>query len=313
MNALTSMVEAPAPPEDRRDRWPKAFSITSDFDSPTDLALVTTLVLLVLYGDQHWYVHILAAGSSFAIIALPSLRYSGPLWSLITAVLFAGNWLAYWSADNHKHLIAYWTLAIALACHARTLQAAQETLALASRWLIAAAMGFAVLWKLKAPDYLTGEFFEYALIFDDRFENVARILGGLTPEMVEENVRARSVLVSWVPAAPELLIRVPDSLRALARAMTYWVITIEGIVALAFACPDRWRLGRARDGLLILFLLTTYLVAPVYGFAYVLIAMGMAQSRARSAALKGYTAAFIVIQLYDAPWAATMQLTDWAL
>jgi hypothetical protein len=129
MNAVPPILEVAAQPKDQHDKVPKLFGIGADFDDPTALALVTTLVLLVLYGDQHWYVHILVSGSAFAMIALPWLRYTGPVWSLITAALLAGNWLAYWSADNHKHLIAYWTLAIALACHTRTMREAQRTLA----------------------------------------------------------------------------------------------------------------------------------------------------------------------------------------
>ncbi len=57
--------------------------------------------------------------------------------------------------------------------------------------------------------------------------------------------------------------------------------------------------------------MTTYALAPVAGFGWLLATMGLAQSRPDQRALRGaYVAVFILILLYtEMPWAAI--LADW--
>ena len=59
-----------------------------------------------------------------------------------------------------------------------------------------------------------------------------------------------------------------------------------GAVALAFLSPgSRW-LGRHRDHLLITFTVTTYLAAPVLGFGWMLLVLGLAQLRSTAGHLR---------------------------
>jgi len=52
---------------------------------------------------------------------------------------------------------------------------------------------------------------------------------------------------------------------------------IEGLVALAFLSPWPAWLWQQRDWWLILFIVTTYTVIPVFAFAAILLLMGLAQ------------------------------------
>jgi len=55
-----------------------------------------------------------------------------------------------------------------------------------------------------------------------------------------------------------------------------------------------------RDPCLLLFLATTYAVATVVGFGWVLAGMGLAQSASRLP----YVAVLLLIEAYTAPWSS---------
>ena len=86
--------------------------------------------------------------------------------------------------------------------------------------------------------------------------------------------------------------------------MTWWTVFLEGAVAVAFLWPLERGVSRGRDALLLLFCVTTYAVAPVEGFGWLLIAMGVAQcapERRRTRLL--YLAVFALVLFYrDVPW-----------
>lgn len=67
----------------------------------------------------------------------------------------------------------------------------------------------------------------------------------------------------------------------MALVLTWWTILIEAVVAVLFLWPEDRGPSRWRDPALLVFILTTYPVAPVIGFAWVLAAMGTAQSTRR--------------------------------
>ena len=70
-------------------------------------------------------------------------------------------------------------------------------------------------------------------------------------------------------------------------------------------------LDLARHGLLLTFCFTTYALAPVAGFGWLLATMGLAQCRPGQSVLRGaYVAVFILILMYsEIPW--TGILADW--
>ena len=77
--------------------------------------------------------------------------------------------------------------------------------------------------------------------------------------------------------------------------------------------PPRARLDLVRHGLLLTFCFTTYALAPVAGFGWLLAAMGLAQCRPHQSVLRGaYVAVFILILMYaEVPWSGI--LADWAV
>jgi hypothetical protein len=203
--------------------------------------------------------------------------------------------------DNHAYLLAYWCLAVALGCAVRERDA---VCAVSARWLVGLVFAFAVLWKAISPDYLDGRFFRVTLAVDPRFESFTQLAAGLAPD---ELAAQRGFLVQHVDDAlgvaetgpPE-----PTRLRAVALVVTWTTFAAEVALALAFLWPLGRGPSRWRDPPLLAFSAGTYAVAPVEGFGWLLLALGLAQcDRARPWLRAAYPAVFALLVLYrELPW-----------
>jgi hypothetical protein len=206
--------------------------------------------------------------------------------------------LAGWPlGDNHAYLLAYWCLACALASLAPE---PERALAWNGRALVGLAFAFAVLAKLLSPDYLDGRFFRVTLVEDRRLAPFATRLGGLD----DATLLARRAFVADHGAGPALARAAPPEparLRGLALSATWATLALEAAVAAAFLAP----LGRAvwlRHALLLVFCASTYAVAPVASFGWLLLAMGASQTEpgARRTRL-AYLAVYALLVLYAPP------------
>jgi hypothetical protein len=213
-------------------------------------------------------------------------------------------------SDNHIYLLAYWCLAIGLALSSA---APAATLSSSSRWLLGGAFGMAVLWKaVLSPDYVDGRFFRVTLLTDQRFADAALVFGGLSRDQMAQN----RAFLDPLPNGAELLTPPPfvepPRLRAFAAVTTWSGLILEGLIALTCLIPLT-RLDIARHALLLAFCITTYALAPVAGFGWLIATMGLAQCRPRQRLLLGaYVAVFILILMYsEVPWAGV--LAGWAV
>jgi hypothetical protein len=95
-------------------------------------------------------------------------------------------------------------------------------------------------------------------------------------------------------------------------AVATWAgLLLEALVALLCLIPAEGRLQVARHASLVAFCVTTYALAPVAGFGWLIATMGLAQCRPNQQSLRGaYIAVFVLILLYsEIPW--TGVLADW--
>jgi hypothetical protein len=271
-----------------------------------DLALCLTLLDLLLRPVGDWKVRPLVLGLAAAAILFKPARHNPWLWfslTLLTALRVALDWPL---ADNHAYLLSYWCLAIGLSLAVRD---SRSCLALNGRLLIAWVFLFATAWKLiLSPDFMDHRFFCVTFILDERFEGFARLAGGLS---LDQLLALRETLDQHVDGAyfgEAPLLDPTKRLLWLAQFTTYWTLLIEGLLAMAFFWPVNRGLSKLRDPLLICFCATTYAVATVDGFGWLLIAMGVAQcDPARWRIRLGYLAAFGLILFYrEVPWAEIM-------
>ena len=264
-------------------------------------ALLMTVLLVLLYSPSQSYVKAPASVLALAAIFHPPLTRSSWLWLVLTSLLATACYRAWYTIDNHKVLLVYWCAAIFLALESRDPQGA---LASAARRLIGLVFALATAAKIWAPDFLTGDFFTYTLLSDSRFMRVTPLFG-LDPAGARANSLALNALRAIDSSLGEVILTVPPQVTSLALAMTIWTVSIEAAVALSFLWPLDRGLSRLRDPLLLVFVASTYLLAPVTGFGWVLLAMGLAQSSpARPGLRAAYLAVFLLIQAYHFPWAA---------
>ena len=212
-----------------------------------------------------------------AVGAFALLTTGGPsrraVWAAFT-VLLAGRLVAEWPLpDNHLYLEAYWALAVALAVGGREPAA---ILRRSARLLIGTAFAFAVLWKaILSPDFRDERFFRVTLHQDPRMTHALR-LAGLGETAIAAN---RGALRPWPagvePVDPPIVVE-PQALRGLARALTRGGIALEGLIALAFLLPLPPAAAPLRALALLAFCLVVYWLAPVSGFAWLLLLMSLA-------------------------------------
>ena len=235
-------------------------------------------------------------------LVLPSLSRRPWFW-LLLALLAGLRVVSTWPlADNHAYLLAYWCLAIAIGSREAD---PRPALAWSGRVLIGLVFTLAVFWKAISPDYLDGRFFRVTLVTDARLAAFAQIAGGLgADELLERRERLTQHADGIAPRALSLPLE-PARFRAVAWLATLATFACEALLALAFLWPLGRGPARIRDPLLIGFCSITYLVAPVSGFGWLLIALGVAQTdvdrwRTRAA----YLAVFGLVYLYrEIPWA----------
>jgi hypothetical protein len=266
-------------------------------DAPRLAAHLTLLTLLLspigALDLRAWVLALAAAG-----LLAPRLASSPALWLAIAALAalrVAGDWPM---SDNHAWLLAIWCLALALAFRDAD---PGERLARDARVLVGAVFALATLQKaLISPDYLDGTFFRWLLATDSRFEALGEILGRGAADLVRTRAFLAGPLAA-APAADAAFVETP-ALRAAAQILTWATLAIEGAVAVVFLAPAPRVPAALRDGALLAFCASTYAIAPVAGFGWLLLSMGVAQSGGpRSRWL--HLAAFALLVFHrEVPW-----------
>jgi hypothetical protein len=267
-----------------------------------DLSLRLTAIALLLRPMGPWYVRPVILAAAALMLTVPRLLGSAALWSAVTGAILVRIAVDWPLADNHIYLLGYWCLANAIA-----LRDGDPPVALAdmSRWLLGLAFALAVVWKaVLSPDFLDGRFFRVTFLTDPRMVEPAMLLGGLTVEQLEQSRRALEPL----PEGAELMEprRVPETarLRALSTVSTWGVLAHEAALAVSMLLP-LWRgVAVSRHVFLLSFCAVTYAFAPVAGFGWLLLVMGVAQvAPAHIWLRRAYLAAFLMVLFYsEVPW-----------
>jgi hypothetical protein len=267
-----------------------------------DLALRLTLLQLLLRPMGFW-----AIRASLLLIAalgllVPRILRAPLTWLCITAAI-AWQLIDAWPLpDNHIYLLCYWCLAIFLALISADVQRILKT---NSRLLLGLTFSFAVLWKaFLSPEYLDGRFFRITLLQDERFAHTAMLFGGLTESQLRQNREYLSPLPQGAELldAPELV--EPPELRRLAILFTWGGLFMEAVLALVMLIPLPLGVEYLRHLILLVFCIVTYAFAPVAGFGWLLLVMGLGQCDERYHRLRtAYVVTYLLVLLYsEVPW-----------
>jgi hypothetical protein len=248
--------------------------------------------------DTRW---LMVATAAFAVIALknPRLARTPWTWLAIGAVMAADQATSWEGVDDHVVLTTYWAVAMGVA-----LLAAEpgRMLAWNGRVLAGLTFAFAAFWKVTSGDFVDGDFFRYSLMLDDRFEYVARMVGGMSEEQYLANYQAVGALHvdPGVPAA----LAIPSRVSTVAVVMTAWGLVSEISAAVAHLVPLPHRFRGLRHFWLFAFAATTYFVVPIGGFGLILLLFGLAQTEPGERKRVAYVAAMAAVLAWAPIWRA---------
>ncbi len=282
---------------------------TPDSDLGTaSIVLRLTAIILLLRPMGPWWIAPFILGLAGLTLIFPRILNAAATWyalALLVGLRIADDWPL---ADNHIYLLGYWCLAIGLALGSHD---AKAILARSSRILIGLAFLFAVTWKIfLSPDYLDGRFFTVTFLTDPRFENITVLASGSTRDQLVEAREYMRPLPEGAEVINTPVVPAISSLTPLVTFSTWSTVIIESLCALLFLIPWAAR-NSIRHFILLIFCIVTYSLAPVAGFGWLLLTMGLAgvddgERRIRIA----YITTWVLVLLYDQiPWPAL--LVDW--
>lgn len=178
------------------------------------------------------------------------------------------------SIDNHKYLMTYWLLACGLSLRCSD---ARKLMAWNGGLLLGLTFVFAVFWKIYPGELADNSFFTYTYLTDSRFFPVSQVVGGMTNVQIQQNQEIVRIWENLSVSDVTARLFSTDALTNFAFFTSYWTLFIEGLIALGFALFFWRKLEGFRDYILLIFVCTTYPIAPVDRFGILLTILGFAQ------------------------------------
>jgi hypothetical protein len=271
--------------------------------SVLDAASGLTLFLVVVFGFDAWWAKAVGYSAFLVFLFQPDAIRTWPFWAAIAGASTLGLLSDWYGADNHKYLLAYWLWVITLSHAVKPQGLGERLLAADARFFAVFIFLGAALQKFFSPTYMSGEMFETLLLLDERFRAFAALAGVdlAVPDAASKIVTLLKSPMSIVENN-ELVFPSNDLVNLIARAITWYDVYVQFAIGLFFL-PNRRMTDMFGHGLLLFFIFTTYLPAPVFGFGWTLAILGFILARMRFQQLPVlYLTAFLAILLYQAPW-----------
>ena len=268
-----------------------------------DLVSVLSLFLAVIFGFQHWLFDTAVRICLLLFLLYPKTIRNWVFWlalSLSGTVVLIQDWHA---ADNHKYLLLYW-LWVLFFCHLfADAEQKRRLLLVNARFFLCFIFLAAAAQKLASPTYRSGEMFEYFLYVDSRFTAFGKLIGidPSVPDAVQKSIAFfRSPFSQLINN--ELELPGSDRARVAALVFTWWDVSLQLLIG-SLLLIRRPRTDKVAHILLLSFILTTYLPAPVFGFGWILGIMGFTLAKENFPRIAAaYLISFVVILLYQVPW-----------
>ena len=251
--------------------------LRNHIESVDSFELVSTLTIIIgiiYFADDPLYKVGLAV-FAVASVVYASIKNSFLFWMALTAYLTFMVALSWETTTSDLYLYLYWCIALAVT---RLSRHPKKALPIVARYMIALVFLFSVFWKVISPDFVNGDFFRFSFALDARLAPVAILL---TPMTMQDFLRNRE-LASFSNLVKGGKVRLFESsrTRVLSRVLAATTLLIELLVGLTFVTSWR-KLRSVREGLLLVFLLTTYTVAPITRFGALLACIGFSQTEDR--------------------------------
>jgi hypothetical protein len=269
---------------------------------------VLTLVLSVIFGFEHWLFETIARICLLVFVLQPrSIRRPG-FWLILSLAGTLVTILDWERTDNHKYLLDYWLWVLFIAHLFAQPDYARRLIRFNARFFLCLAFLAASAQKLSSPSYRSGAMFEHYLYTDSRFTAFGKLIGidPAVPDAVEKRIALLRSPFAEVDGN-ELQIPGSDRARVAALAMTWWDVSLQLLIG-ALLLFRLQRTDEIAHILLLFFIFTTYLPAPVFGFGWILAIMGFTLANDKFPKIAAvYILCFFAILIYQLPW------RDWVL
>jgi len=238
--------------------------------------LGATLALCAFHGFADEFFGAIATTAIVIALLFPSFLTSPKFWLPILVASIPTVALYWYTIDNHKYLLFYWVIVVSLCSLIKEDSSFLKITGESARLLMFLTMAAAVLQKTISDSYLNGEMFSYFLLTDDRFFFWSSLLSCVTQqdliynsELLKEAGRAVGVAQT-----PEFQLRGWECIQPVAHTFTWLNYLDQALLALlvAFRLFDQ---SIIKHAMIIIFIIGTYLIAPVYGFGWTLCIFGM--------------------------------------
>ena len=267
--------------------------------NPIDFSIYLTVFFIIIHFQQKLGENplLLIPIVFFSTLGLlfEECRKSGPYWIIQTSLYFIWVFLNWQVIDNHLFLWGYLLLGITTASFSSDRSTSFE---LTSRLLIGFCFIYAVFHKL-TPNFVSGDFFYYKLITDERFNFIGNLIQFNTSELISENKLLINKLMS--NSTSVILNAGPSILHLVSSILTWYTLIIESLLAIIFFLPKK-KFYEWQHWLLLLFS-SIYFILPIKGFAYTLLTLGFANLKKDDNRLK---LIYIIFILYIFLFSSTM-------
>lgn len=244
------------------------------------LSLKMLLIVILMFMNDNGYLSIFIPVIAIPGILFEKVRENKFYWLLLS--LFACTFYLvldlFGYVPNHKHIFAYLIIAVTIAMFLKEDKNPLLFLQNQSKIIIGLCFLFASIGKFLAPEFLNGSFFEFTNSSDPRFFGFTSLIGDVDLNLLKQNETNLNALVNTITTTQTYLLNGTENIRSFGLIISYWTIFIEGMIAISFCLPNKFKISKYRNIFLVVFILTTYPIATVTGFAIILTLMGFIQS-----------------------------------
>lgn len=269
---------------------------------------VLTLVLSVIFGFEHWLFQTVARICLLVFVLQPRVLGKPAFWLVLSIAGTIATIVDWERIDNHKYLLDYWLWVLFIAHLFAEPEVLRRTICFNARFFLCLAFLAASGQKLSSPSYRSGAMFEHYLYTDSRFTAFGKLIG-IDPSVPDAVQKRIALLRSPFAQVEGNELQIPGSERARVAALvlTWWDLSLQLIMGLLLVIrrPVTDVLAHI---LLLFFIFTTYIPAPVFGFGWILAVMGFTLAKEKFPRIAaGYVICFAAILVYQVPW------RDWVL
>jgi len=273
-----------------------------------DSVAYLTLFLAVVFGFTSWYYQFSAQLAVLIVLLVPAAAKRPALWGLLAIVASITILLERDLADNHKYLLCYWLWVMCVAHIPEGRELRDRIITFNARFFLVFIFLGAALQKFLSSSYMSGAMFELELLLDPRFHAFGHLVGIDASVAAESLRRALLLRLSTLQVLNDkVLLMSDDRAHLVANLITLYDFYVQVAIG-ALLLFRRTVTDVIAHLLLLFFIFTTYLPAPVFGFGFTLAVLGFALVKERSQSLSAaYLVSMAAVLFYQVPW------RDWVL